>query len=90
MKLATPLNDANNPGPHCPIGLNAQLTHNTETNYDANKMEYLSQLNVTQAIINALNVAVPKEFKRGTNAAGTIMGAGPYRNNNNPRAILLL
>ena len=90
MKSATPWTDAINPGPHRPVGLNAQLTRDAETIYDANKMEYLSQLNVTQAIINALNVAVPKEFKRGTNAAGTIMGAGPYRNNNNPRAILLV
>ena len=90
MKSATPWTDANNPGPHRPVGLNAQLTRDAETIYDAGKMEYLSQLNVTQAIINALNVAVPKEFKRGTNAAGTIMGAGPYRNNNNPRAILLV
>ena len=63
MKSATPWTDANNPGPHRPVGLNAQLTHDAETIYDAGKMEYLSQLNVTQAIINALNVAVPKEFK---------------------------
>lgn len=47
------------------------------------KAEYLSQLNAMQPIINALNVAVPKEFMHGTNAASTIMGAGPYCNNNN-------
>ena len=35
-----------------------------------------------------INIAVPKEFKRGTNAAGTIMGASPYRNNNNPRTVM--
>ena len=89
MKSATPWMDAPNPGPHRSVGLNAQLTRDAEAIYDASKMEYLSQLNVTQAIINALNIAVPKEFKRGTNAAGTIMGASPYRNNNNPRTILL-
>jgi hypothetical protein len=88
MKSATAWMDAPNPGPHCSVGLNAQLTRDAEAIYNASKMEYLSQLNVTQAIINALNIAVPKEFKRGTNAAGTIMGASPYRNNNNPRAIL--
>lgn len=89
MKSLTPWEDAPNPGPHRIVGLNAQLTRDAEAIYDASKMEYLSQINVTQAIINALNIAVPKEFKRGTNAAGTIMGASPYRNNNNPRTILL-
>ena len=44
---ATPWTDAINPGPHRPVGLNAQLTRDAETIYDANKMEYLSQLNVT-------------------------------------------
>ena len=29
-------------------------------------------------------LAVPKQFKRGTNAAGGIMGANPYRNNQDP------
>ena len=33
MKLSTPWTDANNPGPHRPIGLNAQLTHDAETIY---------------------------------------------------------
>ena len=89
MKSAIAWTDAPNPGPHRSVGLTAQLTRDAETIYNAAKMEYLSQLNVTQAIINALNIAVPKEFKRGTNAAGTIMGASPYRNNNNPRTILL-
>ena len=89
LKSATPWTDAPNPGPHRPVGLNAQLTRDAETIFDSAKMDYLSQLNVTQAIINALNVAVPKEFKRGETAAGTIMGASPYRNNNNPCTILL-
>ncbi len=51
--------DAPNPGPHRSVGLNAQHTRNAKAIYDALKMEYLSQLNVTQAIINALNIAVP-------------------------------
>ena len=89
MKSLTPWVDAPNPGPHCIIGLNAQLTRDAEAIYNVSKMEYLSQINMTQAIINALNIAVPKEFKRSTNAAGTFMGASPYRNNNNPRTILL-
>ena len=34
MKSATPWTDANNPGPHRPLGLNAQLTHDAETIYE--------------------------------------------------------
>ena len=34
MKSATPWTDANNPGPHRPVGLNAQLTHDAETIYE--------------------------------------------------------
>ena len=68
LKSATPWTDAPNPGPHRPVGLNAQLTRDAETIFDSAKMDYLSQLNVTQAIINALNVAVPKEFKGGATA----------------------
>ena len=64
-------------------------TRDAEATYVAGKADYISQLNVTQAIITALNVAVPKQFKRGTNAGGGIMGANPYRNNQDPRAILL-
>ena len=89
MKSATAWMVAPNPGPHCSVGLNAQLTRNDEAIYNASKMEYLSQLNVTQANINALNIAGQKEFKCSTNAASTIMGASPYRNNNNLRTILL-
>jgi hypothetical protein len=89
MKSASAWIDAPNLGPRRSVGLSAQLTRDAKAIYDASKMEYLFQLNVTQAIINALNIAVPKEFKRGTNATSTIMGASPYRNNNNPRTILL-
>jgi hypothetical protein len=89
MKSLTPWVDAPNPGPHRIVGLNAQLTRDAEAIYNASKMEYLSQTNMMQAIINALNIAVPKEFKCSTNAAGTFMDASPYCNNNNPCTILL-
>ena len=39
------------------MGLNVQLTQGAEAVYDSAKSEYLLQLNATQAIINALNVA---------------------------------
>ena len=89
LKSPTPWTNTNNPGPHRTLGLNAAETRDAEAQYDTNKAAYISQLNVTQAVINALNTAVPKQFKRGTNAAGLILGANPYRNNQDPRAILL-
>ena len=89
LKSPTPWTNTNNPGPHRTLGLNAAETRDAEAQYETNKAAYISQLNVTQAVINALNTAVPKQFKRGTNAAGLILGANPYRNNQDPRAILL-
>ena len=89
LKTNVAWTDAPNPGPHRTLGLSAADTRDAEATCVAGKADYISQLNVTQAIIVALNVAVPKQFKRGTNAAGGIMGANPYRNNQDPRAILL-
>jgi hypothetical protein len=40
----------------------------------------LLKYNVTQAIINALNVAIPKEFKGSATATGATMRASPYCN----------
>ena len=45
---------------------------------------------MTRAIIAALNVAVPKAFKRGTTAVGgALIGASAYHSNHDPRTILL-
>jgi hypothetical protein len=57
LKSATPWANESNLGPHHPADLNAQLTCDAKAIFDSAKMEYLSQLNITQAIINALNVA---------------------------------
>ena len=81
--------DSPNPGPHHTLGLSATDTRDAKAMYVADKADYIFQLNVTQAIIVALNIAVPKQFKHGTNAAGGIMGANPYHNNQDLRAILL-
>lgn len=89
LKSPMPWTNAINPGPHRTLGLTAAETRDAEAEYETNRATYISQLNVTQAIINALNTAVPKQFKRGTNAAGLILGANPYRNNQDPRTILL-
>ena len=90
LKSATPWVDAPNPGPHRPIGLNAQLTRDAEATYEAEKRAYIAQATVTRAINAALNSAVPKQFKRGTMAAGgTLLGSTSYRTNHDPKAILL-
>jgi hypothetical protein len=90
LKSATPWVDSPNPGPHRAIGLNAKLTRDAEATYAAQKAAYLAQATVTCAIIAALNIAVPKQFKRGTTAiGGAIIGAASYRSNHDPRTILL-
>jgi hypothetical protein len=71
LKTNVAWTDAPNCGPHCTLlGLSAADTRDAKATYVAEKANYISQLNVTQAIIAALNIAVPKQFKRGTNAAG--------------------
>ena len=90
LKSATPWMDAPNPGAHRPIGLNAQATRDAEATYEAEKTAYLAQVTVTRAIIAALNAAVPRQFKRGTTAAGgPMLGSTSYRSNHDPKTILL-
>ncbi len=80
LKSATPWVDSPNPGQHRPTGLNAQLTRDVEATYGAEKTAYLAQATVTRAIIAALNIAVPKQFKRGTTAmGGAIIGSAVPR-----------
>jgi len=79
-----------NPGQHRQLGLNAGDTRDAEAVYLAEKAAYQAQATVTRAIIAALNIAVPKAFKRGTTAVGgALIGAAAYRSNHDPRAILL-
>ena len=90
LKSATPWRDSPNPGPHRQTGLDAKLTRDAEATYEARKAAYLAQATVTRAIIAALNIAVPKQFKRGTTAmGGAIIGSASYRSNHDPRTILL-
>ena len=79
-----------NPGQHRTLGLAAQATRDAEAVYLAEKSAYQAQATVTRATIAALNIAVPKAFRRGTTAVGTaLIGAAAYRSNHDPRAILL-
>ena len=90
LKSATPWINAPNPGPHRPIGLNAQATRDAEATYDAQKAAWQAQATVTRAINAALNVAVPKAFRRNSApAGGNIIGTTVYRSNHDPHDILL-
>ena len=85
LKTNVAWTNAPNPGPHHTLSLSAADTRDAKATYMAEKADYISQLNITQAIIPALNIAVLKQFKHGMNAAGGIMGANPYCNNQDLR-----
>lgn len=90
LKSATAWVHSPNPGQHRQLGLNAGDTRDAEAVYLAEKAAYQAQATVTRAIITALNIAVPKAFKRGTTAVGgALIGSAAYRSNHDPRAILL-
>jgi hypothetical protein len=90
LKSVTPWVHSPNPGQHRPLGLAAGPTRDAEAVYLAEKSAYQAQATVTRAIIAALNVAVPKAFRRGATAVGgALIGAAAYRSNHDPRAILL-
>ena len=90
LKSVTAWVHSPNPGQHRPLGLAAQATRDAEAVYLAEKSAYQAQATVTRAIIAALNIAVPKAFRRGTTAVGTaLIGAAAYCSNHDPRAILL-
>ena len=90
LKSVIPWIDAPNPGTHRELGLNAMDTRDAEVVFQSMKTAYLAQTTVTRAIIAALNIAVPKAFKRSTTAAGgALIGAAAYRSNHAPRSILL-
>ena len=90
LKSVTPWVHSPNPGQHRPLGLAAGPTRDAEAVYLAEKSAYQAQATITRAIIAALNIAVPKAFRRGATAVGgALIGAAAYRSNHDPRAILL-
>ena len=90
LKSAIAWVNSPNPGQHRQLGLNAGDTRNTEAVYMAEKAAYQAQATVTQAIIAAFNISIPKAFKRGTTVVGgALIGAAAYRSNHDPCAILL-
>jgi hypothetical protein len=90
LKSVTPWVHSPNPGQHRPLGLAAGPTRDAKAVYLAEKSAYQAQATVTRAIIAALNVAVPKAFRRGATAVGgALIGAAAYRSNHDPRTILL-
>ena len=56
-----------------------------EIYYKRQKVEWDNEVNIRRAIVDALNKAVPKAYRRGT---GTRMGARVYRATDEPRDIL--
>ena len=86
MKTATAWQDWPDPGPHQPGGATRDERDNAKVLYDADKLVYDSQLNVVRAINDALNAAVPGDYRRSTTGNG--IGVHVYRPSDCPRAIL--
>jgi len=85
LKSGTAWTHSPNPGQHRPLRLAAQCTRDAEAVYLEEKLAYQAQATVMRAIIVALNVAVPKAFRRGTTAVGgALIGAAAYRSNHDP------
>lgn len=78
-RLGTPLN----PDPRGE--LNVAQVREAQAVWEANKQEHCSQTNVKRAVIDSLNRAVPKSYRR---AQGGNIGAVSYRITDNPRDIL--
>ena len=75
------------PGPHFIIDdtWDEDRKEKEELIFKANKKVFNNQQNVQCALIDALNVAVPRAYRRGT---GANMGVKMYRPTDNPRDIL--
>ena len=73
-----------NSGPHAPTNGNADEQKAALTRWEADKKVFDSQSNVLRAIIAAINVAVPKQYR---GSAGTI-GAKIYKPTECPKTIL--
>ena len=69
----TPWADFPDPGPHRTIdpSMNTAGQNDLLVEYNYNKSVYDSEQNVTAAVIMALNIAVPPEYRRIPNAVGT-------------------
>ena len=75
-----------NPHPNHPNhDLTAELAKTEQALWEANTKVYVNQQNVLRAIIDALNSAVPKSYRR---AQGGNIGAVLYRVTDDPRTIL--
>lgn len=84
--------NAPSPGQHCMLGLSAADTSNPKPPTLQERQitsPSLMSLNVTQAIIAELNIAVPKQFRCSINTVGGIMDANLCCNNQDLQAILL-
>ena len=86
MKCNTPWQDWPDPGPHWSGGDTRDARDNAGILYDANKIVFDSQLNAIRAINKALNIAVPRAYRRST--TGDAIGVNVYKTTDCPRTIL--
>ena len=85
LDVAVPWTDVANPGPHriADGTLDVQQQRDADAIFEAHTAVWKSQDNVQRASISALNLAVPKKYKR-TNGIGT----SNYKTNQSVRNIL--
>ena len=85
LRTTTAWADWPDPGNHPATADNTVEQTNVRTLYDANKAVYDSQMNVKRAICDALNMAVPKEFRK---PVGNQIGQKVFTVRDNPRQVL--
>ncbi len=74
-----------NPNADGSTNVAAAVARDEQAIYDANRAVYDTQENIRRAIIDALNDAVPKNYRRG---GANTMGARVYRATDDPRELI--
>ena len=87
LNVADPWVNFPDPGVHRTADgtLNSDEQRDAEVIFNANKKVFDSESNVRRAIIDGLNAAVPRQYKR---SGGNSIGAKMYKANDCPRTIL--
>jgi hypothetical protein len=85
LRSNTPWTDWENPGPHPAEAATSVEATNLKTLYDSNKAVYDSDQNVKRAVNDALNIAIPKEFRK---PVGNQIGTKVFTVRDDPKQIL--
>ena len=72
------------PGPHRTTGGTSEQQRDAETTYEADKRVFDSESNVRRAIISALNISAPRQYR----GSASTVGARVYKPNECPKTIL--